>query len=195
MYRCLADSSQNAGELWSFQSDGTIKNPISGRCLYNPSGTSANGQLVIQDCDASDPGMLWVIPRTKYAPIKSTSNNMCVDDKAQSSADGNIVQSSACNGGPGQYWASVPSDDDKSVTFRVFGKCLDVYGAGTTNGTKVDLWTCNGTAAQNWIVRSDKTVMNTNSGKCLNNPGGTTATQLTIQTCSATTASMLWTAP
>ena len=30
------------------------------------------------------------------------------------------------------------------------GKCLDVNDAGTADGTKIQLWTCNGTGAQQW---------------------------------------------
>jgi hypothetical protein len=31
------------------------------------------------------------------------------------------------------------------------GLCLDVTGAATANGTKVELWTCNGGANQQWV--------------------------------------------
>ncbi|MGW4483145.1 lectin [Amycolatopsis sp. NPDC004368] len=45
------------------------------------------------------------------------------------------------------------------------GKCLDVAGANTTNGTAVDLYDCNGTGAQQWTVGSDGTIRAL--GKCL----------------------------
>ncbi|KJK58400.1 RICIN domain-containing protein [Saccharothrix sp. ST-888] len=32
------------------------------------------------------------------------------------------------------------------------GKCLDVTGQGTTNGTLVELWGCNGGANQRWTL-------------------------------------------
>jgi hypothetical protein len=44
-----------------------------------------------------------------------------------------------------QQW-TVGSDG----TLRVLGKCLDVYAAGTADGTAVDLYDCNGTGAQIW---------------------------------------------
>jgi hypothetical protein len=34
------------------------------------------------------------------------------------------------------------------------GKCVDVSGAGTANGTPIDLYTCNGTNAHSWTVGS-----------------------------------------
>ena len=32
------------------------------------------------------------------------------------------------------------------------GRCLDVNGQGTVNGTKVQLWTCNGGSNQQWSL-------------------------------------------
>ena len=37
-------------------------------------------------------------------------------------------------------------------TIRALGKCLDVASGGTADGTPVQLWDCNGTAAQQWAV-------------------------------------------
>ncbi|MFD3943887.1 ricin-type beta-trefoil lectin domain protein [Streptomyces sp. NPDC058579] len=45
------------------------------------------------------------------------------------------------------------------------GKCLDVAGSQTANGTQVQLYTCNGTAAQRWTLPGDGTVRAL--GKCL----------------------------
>ncbi|MER5794713.1 RICIN domain-containing protein [Streptomyces sp. NPDC001980] len=44
------------------------------------------------------------------------------------------------------------SGDDASGdgTIRVLGTCLDADHRGTTNATQLQLYTCNGTAAQNW---------------------------------------------
>jgi hypothetical protein len=36
----------------------------------------------------------------------------------------------------------------------VSGRCLDDPGSSTTNGTKVDLWDCNGGANQQWTLPS-----------------------------------------
>ncbi|MFD0069935.1 ricin-type beta-trefoil lectin domain protein, partial [Streptomyces sp. NPDC127574] len=38
------------------------------------------------------------------------------------------------------------------------GKCLDVASASSANGAAVQLYDCNGTAAQQWTVGSDGTV-------------------------------------
>ncbi|MFL6077602.1 MAG: ricin-type beta-trefoil lectin domain protein, partial [Mycobacteriales bacterium] len=59
------------------------------------------------------------------------------------------------------------------------GKCVDVAGANTTNGTQVQLYTCNGTAAQQWTVGSDGTLRAL--GKCLDVSGGGTANGTRVQ--------------
>jgi hypothetical protein len=41
-------------------------------------------------------------------------------------------------------------DSDGTVTGRESGLRLDVAGAGTANGTAVELWTCNGGSNQKW---------------------------------------------
>jgi len=64
------------------------------------------------------------------------------------------------------------------------GLCLDVDAAGVSNGTNIQQWGCNGTAAQNWqllpagggyMIRSDR------SGKCLDVDGGSTAIGANVQ--------------
>ena len=77
----------------------------------------------------------------------------------------------------------------------MLGKCLDVNGAGTANGTLVDLYTCNGTAAQVWVPQSNGELLNPNSGKCLDDTGfGGSGTQVQIWAC-ADTANQQWTLP
>ncbi|MGV9451442.1 lectin [Streptomyces sp. NPDC003635] len=53
------------------------------------------------------------------------------------------------------------------------GKCLDVAGGSSANGTAVQLYDCNGTAAQSWTVGTDGSVRAL--GKCLDVTGGSTA--------------------
>ncbi|NBM18972.1 ricin-type beta-trefoil lectin domain protein [Streptomyces sp. GC420] len=53
------------------------------------------------------------------------------------------------------------------------GKCVDVAGADPANGTPVQLYECNGTAAQQWTVGTDGTLRAL--GKCLDVTGNSTA--------------------
>jgi hypothetical protein len=78
---------------------------------------------------------------------------------------------------------------------QVFGLCLDINGGGTADGTKVDLYTCNGTGAQVWIPESNKELYNPQSNKCLDDTSfGGSGTQLQIWDC-ADSANQQWTLP
>ncbi|MFI0511058.1 ThuA domain-containing protein [Streptomyces sp. WSLK1-5] len=70
----------------------------------------------------------------------------------------------------------------------VNGKCLDVDNANTADGTKVQLWTCNGTSAQKWTIAADGTVQAL--GKCLDVSGGGSAdgTKVQLWTCNGSGA-------
>ncbi|MFF4112843.1 ricin-type beta-trefoil lectin domain protein [Streptomyces sp. NPDC001714] len=81
------------------------------------------------------------------------------------------------------------SDSATGVAIKgLAGKCVDVAGANTANGTPVDLYDCNGTAAQQWTVGSDGTIRAL--GKCLDVTGGGTADGTTVQLydCNGTAA-------
>lgn len=59
------------------------------------------------------------------------------------------------------------------------GKCLDVAGGSAANNTAVQLYDCNGTAAQQWTVQADGSVQAL--GKCLDVTDGSTADGAKVQ--------------
>ncbi|MGH3738566.1 MAG: ricin-type beta-trefoil lectin domain protein [Micromonosporaceae bacterium] len=59
------------------------------------------------------------------------------------------------------------------------GKCLDVNAANSTDGTQVQIYTCNGTNAQQWTTGSDGTIRAL--GKCLDVSGGSRENGAKIQ--------------
>jgi chitinase len=71
------------------------------------------------------------------------------------------------------------------------GKCVDVAGANPANGTAVQLWTCNGTNAQQW-AHSGNTFQAL--GGCMDVSGAGTAngTKVQLWTCNGTGAQQ-WT--
>jgi hypothetical protein len=52
---------------------------------------------------------------------------------------------------------------------------LDANGQGTTNGTRVVIWDCNGQANQQWNVNANGTITGVQSGLCLDASGNGTA--------------------
>ncbi|WP_306324599.1 ricin-type beta-trefoil lectin domain protein [Streptomyces venezuelae] len=63
---------------------------------------------------------------------------------------------------------------------NVSGKCLDLRGRSTAEGTPIQLYTCNGTAAQQWNLDGDKLKV---LGKCATADGA----KLVIGTCDGRT--------
>ncbi|WP_425442622.1 PQQ-dependent sugar dehydrogenase [Streptomyces indicus] len=70
----------------------------------------------------------------------------------------------------------------------VNSKCLDVRGAATADGTQVQIYTCNTSAAQQWTVAVDQTLRAL--GKCLDVSGGASAdgTKIQLWTCNGSGA-------
>ncbi|MGW5251509.1 RICIN domain-containing protein [Streptomyces sp. NPDC004012] len=74
------------------------------------------------------------------------------------------------------------------------GKCLDVARGGKTNGTPVQVYTCNGGAAQKWQLMGSYdggyTLVNPNSFKCLEVQNGNSAdgTKIQIRDCGSAKA-------
>ncbi|WP_421735059.1 beta-1,3-glucanase family protein [Cellulomonas sp.] len=150
--------------------------------LVNDGSPSAAG-LIIQPFTG---GGTTPPPPTGTGSALTNANGLCLDNNAQSTANGNKIQIWGCNGTVAQKWTFVQA----GTTLRVQGKCLDVAAAGTANGTKVQLWDCNGTGAQVWIPQASGAYLNPASNRCLDIPNSSTAagTQVQIWDCNGTGA-------
>ncbi|MEV6349852.1 family 16 glycosylhydrolase [Actinoplanes sp. NPDC051851] len=63
------------------------------------------------------------------------------------------------------------------------GRCIDLPSGNTADGTRIQMWDCNGTAAQAWSFASDGTLRA--KGKCMDPAGGALAdgTPIQLVTC------------
>ena len=102
----------------------------------------------------------------------------------------------AGSGGPVQLWDCQSWAEDQhwahyaDNTLRTLGRCLDITGNGTADGTQVQLWDCNGVGGQKWVQQANGSLRNPQSGRCLDSPGGATAngTHLQIWDCNGSPA-------
>ncbi|MBK3627438.1 ricin-type beta-trefoil lectin domain protein [Streptomyces sp. MBT49] len=87
-------------------------------------------------------------------------------------------------------WSGTQSGDpSRSGSFvGLAGKCLDVAGGAAVDGTAVQLYDCNGSAAQRWTVQPDGSLQAL--GKCLDVVGGSTSdgARTQLYTCNGTGA-------
>jgi predicted alpha-1,2-mannosidase len=103
-------------------------------------------------------------------------------------------------------WGSAPADAPPSfdvgpaqprtgAVIGLAGKCADGDPSQTTNGAKVRIWDCNGSAAQQWTLAADGTVRAL--GRCIDVAGSARAngTKVQLWDCNGTGAQQWWPKP
>jgi hypothetical protein len=185
----------DGGMQWIPLSNGTYYNPRSGKCLYNPGGTTNGTQLEIYTCNGASRTMLWNLPYTvpsATGPITSdVSTSKCVDDANSGTTSGNKIDIYSCNNTGAQSWTVEPRG-----TLSVLSGCMSLNNDGNTSGTLVVYSTCSGDASQRWIERSDGSYYNGFSNACLTDPNASTTNgnALEITSCSGA-ADESWNSP
>jgi hypothetical protein len=97
------------------------------------------------------------------AALQNRWDFRCLDEDVSSPThNGTKVQTWGCNGSNQQGWDWVPQDSWNplnswgTIHSRYDGRCLDVdTSGGINNGTKVQVWDCNGWANQDWRFEFD----------------------------------------
>ena len=167
---------------------GGFPNGVCG-CTSPTSSTASGGTMSVAYVAAYSTSSGGTSPGGATGPVTGYEG-LCLDDRGASTANLNPIQVYTCNGTSAQSWTV-----NSNGTLTVLGDCLDVAGAGTANGTLVDLYPCNGTGAQSWTHESNGELVNTNSGKCLDDTGfGGSGTQVQIWAC-ADSSNQQWSVP
>jgi hypothetical protein len=132
-------------------------------CSSSPDGAVEIGA----EASASTPG----------APVVGLGGK-CLDDRYDSTANGNKIQLYECNGTGAQEWRY----SEKQLV-GPGNKCLAVHDDDQRAGTVVDLFACDGTSAQTWSVKGTAVV--SSGGLCLDVAGSDSAngTQIQVWTC------------
>jgi chitinase len=65
------------------------------------------------------------------------------------------------------------------IVGQASGRCVDVAAASSANGTAIQLYDCNGTAAQTWTISTDSTIRAL--GKCMDIASGSVANGALVQ--------------
>ncbi|MEY2242693.1 arabinofuranosidase catalytic domain-containing protein [Streptomyces sp. BF23-18] len=180
----LWDCNGIGGQKWVQRADGSLFNPQSGRCLDSPNGATANGtRLRIWDCNGSAAQKFAVNAGAPVPGPGGTCADVAGDDNGSNAT---AVQLWSCQSyAVDQHWFH--SSDGRLHTL---GRCLDIIGNGTANGTQVELWDCNAAGGQIWQQQTDGSLLNPQSGRCLDSPDGATAngTRLRIWDCNGSAA-------
>jgi hypothetical protein len=120
---------------------------------YRKAGTSGGANRVAVDDVLQDGG-----DDTLYQFVNPNSDK-CLDVAWGGVADGTNVQIASCNGSAAQDWKltyddSNPFDAYYTIMNPNSGKCLDLASGSQDDGANVQIYTCNGSAAQKWYLQS-----------------------------------------
>ncbi|MBI1891585.1 MAG: RICIN domain-containing protein [Burkholderiales bacterium] len=184
----------------------------SGKCLTVPNGSTANGTALKQYACSNTASQLWTrrTAASGYSQLVSAASGKCVNVRGFSSANGAAIEQATCATSDSQLLAlpaattapttstSTSTSTAKTLTSQVSGKCLDVTGWSTANGTVLQQWSCAGNVNQQWVFKdmgnSQIEVISKNSGKCaeVQNGGLTNGTPVQQSDCTGS-SKQLWT--
>ena len=174
----LWDCNGVGGQKWVQQANGSLLNPQSGLCLDDPERQHGQRHPAADlDCNGESPQVFSV----NGGGMIDGPGSQCVDVAGDDvGGNGTVVQLWGCQSyAVDQHW-----HHNANGSLETLGRCLDIDGDGTANGTKVELWDCNGVGGQVWQQQANGSLLNPQSGRCLDDPSGNTSngTQLQIYT-------------
>ena len=157
--------------------------------------TTGNGHTLTVNAPAAADGSPYVQSLTlnggawnkAYLPASYLTGSTELDFTLSSSANTAWAATSpppSYDGTPGTGVAQ-PSGP---ITETATGKCVDDAGSGTSNGTAIQIYTCNGTDAQTWKVVPDGTLQVLNDCMDVTNGATTAGTKVQLHTCNGTQA-------
>ncbi|NKE60312.1 DUF1080 domain-containing protein [Lentzea sp. PSKA42] len=171
----LAACNGSQHQQWVSQPEGTLVNPLSGRCLTSASEDFS--PMTITTCGGTPSQSFRLSSQvTSVGPIVGLATK-CLDVAGGDPAG--KINLYDCNGSVAQNWW-ITGDG----TLRAFSHCLDIQHPG--NGALVVLaGPCRGDSGQVWSHRYDGTIMNPLSNRCLDVYGAQpdNTTQIIIGDC------------
>lgn len=197
----LWDCNGTAAQSWIYTASGEIQGP-GGKCLDVAGGSASDGAAIeLEDCDGSDTQhWIWDMNGTTFTSVASQYQECIGFGGARlTMASGDPLVLSSCSvgsfhtiswsiglvsGGLGTITVSLLNNTGASTNM-----CLDDNDAGTSDGNKIQLWSCNGTAAQTWTYTEAGQFIGP-GGKCLDATNASMADGTAVQLwdCNGTAA-------
>jgi hypothetical protein len=137
--------------------------------------------------------MFGVAYTYRLSPMSAPTKSVEVANASQ--LNGTVVQQYTTWDGDPQKFNILASGSNWKIAMKANNmKCIGPAGAGTANGTMIEVQDCNGSYAQAWTVTPDVQTgafffKNVASGRCLDVPSGVTAdgARLDLFNCSTAT--------
>jgi len=184
----LAVNSTNAGNTVTLTNPQGMSSPVGTAASLPLSATdSASGQTLTWSASGLPAGLSI---NTSTGVISGTATTGGTSTVTVTAADGTGATGSTTFVWTASTGGMVPPSGNTGPVLAGVGAnlCLDVRAANSADGTPVQIFTCNGTNAQQWTVASGNTLQAL--GKCLDvsGAGTTNGTKVQLFTCNATVA-------
>ncbi len=172
-----------AAQQWQWRSDNSLYYALGAKCLdLTGSSTVADTPLQIYGCNKTNAQYWDLSPLESARGLASSgvaaANQICMQTRGGSAADNTPVEIDPCN-------AALPAQMVTDVTsnLRLLGQCVTT--TGTANTSLIVLKRCTAASSQLWVHRTDNTVFNQPSGRCLTVFSSVTTpkTQLKLTNC------------
>jgi endoglucanase len=130
-----------------------IINANGGLCVDAANRATANGTFVQQwACGSQQFNQEWQLQAQgngHYSIVNRNAPGEVLDVADRGTANGSLIQLWTYGGGTNQQWMPVSVGNGAYKLVGVgSGRCLDVPAASTANGVRLQIYDCNGTAAQ-----------------------------------------------
>lgn len=136
-----------------------FKAAASGLCMSVYNDSKANGAPIVQSACRATAGQQWdLIPTAGNFRLKTPLSGRCLEIEGDEFADGSAASQRNCK--------RTELSNDQQFEFRAYGaayeifarrsgKCLAVEGGSAQSGARIVQQTCDGSAAQQWLTRTD----------------------------------------
>ncbi|SES27256.1 ricin-type beta-trefoil lectin domain protein [Lentzea albida] len=152
----VADCNGSQHQQWLAQQEGTLVNPLTGRCLASAGGEFA--PLLISTCNGTPAQSFRLSSQVVSVGQVVGLATKCVDVFGGTTSG--KVNLHTCVGSSAHNWWSTGDG-----TLRALGSCLDIQS--TANAALTVLAGCRGDGGQIWSARHDGTIVNPMSNRCL----------------------------
>jgi hypothetical protein len=169
-------------DTWTLAKDSSIR--ALGRCLDVKGGATADGTPVWSFQCTGDPAQVWQL--RPDGGLVNPKSGKCLD----STQGATSVQIQPCTGIPAQTWTVQRLYPHKGRLVGVLGKCADVANNVDANGTPIQLYTCNGTGAQQVQLQNDGSIRM--RSRCLDVGSTAGNAQVQLWDCAPADSSQRW---
>ncbi len=184
----IANCVSGATESWTLATDGTIR--AKGACLDISGSSTYKGKGVqLLHCSSSVREQ-W--RQASKGLLVNPASGLCLADPGTSKKNGTVPVLGGCGVKAAEQW-KLPA---QPMLAAEGGMCADDFHSQATPGSKVDLFSCNGTNGQTWNFLPDGTIRQAQyATACLtvHGPLGQAGVKVTLYPCQGGNKEQHWT--